>query len=449
MANDDGLDNTPLTLAIVSSADNGDVTLNAEDNTFTYESDDAFTGSDSFIYSVTDDEGASDSATVTITVSAPPAEGEVPLEGYGTSSTFGGGAGFETCTVTNLNNSGNGSFRDCATNRNGPTDNPTPRTVVFEVGGTITLTSDLHIRQPYITIDGLTAPEPGITFAKSGNGVDGGVTISTWPGEGTCGHDVLIQGIRSVGVWDGDTEDTSNNATTFGLDGEDLTRCLNNVVANRITVTNAQDSAGDIWGSATNVTYQYSAFLMNLHPSTISHSPGGEANQERERISLHHNLFALFHERGPQIRGNNLDFNFEQNIIHKWSDYGFGGGYGTRFRCRDGVCPQRINVIENHWTSGGQGLQTAIIIGESSGSGGDYNTIAPEVYMSGNVLPISNNDEGNAPSEFSRTAEANVTLYNDNQLVSDVLPFIGAPYRTEREQQIFDEVETRITQELE
>lgn len=375
--------------------------------------------------------------------------GDVPLEGYGTDSLFGGGPDSEVCTVSNLNDSGSGSFRDCATNRNGSDTNPVPRTIVFEVGGTITLTSDLHIRQPYLTVDGFTAPEPGITFAKQGNGVDGGIDVSTAPGMNTCGHDVLIQGIRSIGVWEGDTESTSNNATTMGLDGEDLPLCLTNVVLNRVTVAYAQDSAGDIWGSATNVTYQYSAFLKNLHPSTMSHSPGGEEDQERDRVSIHHNLFAYFHERAPQIRGDNRNFNMEQNIIHKWSDYGFGGGYGTRIRCRDGSCPTAINVIRNHWTSGGGSLGDAFAFGENTGNDSDDATIAPQVYTQDNITPNSNNVTGEASSEFPRPAIANVTLYDPSEVATEVLPYIGAPYRTQDEQNIFDEVEIRLIQETE
>ena len=136
---------------------------------------------------------------------------EPQLEGYGTSSSFGGGPGSETCVVTNLNDSGAGSLRDCVDNRNGPTANPVPRTITFAVGGTITLTGDpLRLRQPYLTIDGLSAPAPGITIAKTGNGEAGRSRIQTWDVENTCGHDVLVQGLRFRGVW---TRDTSTVAS--------------------------------------------------------------------------------------------------------------------------------------------------------------------------------------------------------------------------------------------
>lgn len=445
LSNDSGLQDTPVVTEIAGTANNGTVTRNA-DNTFNYVPNNGYSGTDSFTYKVTDANGDSDTATVSIFViaSLPPGTGPA-LEGYGTSSTFGGGSNSETCTVTNLNNSGAGSFRECVSNRNGSITNPVPRTIKFSVGGTITLTSDLAIRQPYLTIDGLDAPSPGITFTKTGSGRDGGVNINTWPTNNTCGHDVLVQGVRFQGVWTAQSEAHDQNAETFNIDGEDLKGCLKNVVVNRITVIDAQDAGGDIWGSAENITVQYSAFLNSLHPNTISHWPGGESGQERKKLSHHHNLYAYIHERGPQVRARVQDFNFEQNIMHKWAAFGFAGGYGTRIRCRNGVCPDRVNLIKNHWTSGGSRLGSALILGESAGADSDGSIIEPRVFMSGNYLPSQNVDGGTASSEFSRSNEARVTLVNDNQLVSNVLPHIGMPYRTQRENNMFSEVAAQIT----
>lgn len=366
----------------------------------------------------------------------------VPLEGYGTTSSFGEAAGYETCTVSNLNDSGAGSLRDCIINRNGTTAAPIPRKVVFTVGGTITLASDIILRQPDLTIDGLSAPNPGITIAKTGDGTDGEFRVATWPNEQTCAHDVLIQGLRFAGVWDTTSESHDQNAVTIGIDGEDYPNCLENIVFNRITVTNAQDCAGDIWGSAKYITYQYCAFINSLHPQSHSHYPGGVEGQERRYISIHHNLYAYNHERQTNIRGNTWDYNFEQNIIHAWDPYAFSGGYGTMLRCRESGCPERLNFIGNYYTSSSatptESLGQAIVFADSAST--------DQVYMQGNRFPSQESDRGTAASEFTRTTEAQVTIYSHGELTEMVLPYIGAPYRTPEEEDLFLEVAGEITE---
>jgi len=389
-----------------------------------------------------EDEGSDDEPSETGDTGDPPLPGEAPLEGYGTTSPFGERG--ETCVVTTLDDSGPGSLRDCIENRDTTDDNPTPRVVTFDVGGTIEPLTDIRIRQPFLTVDGLSAPDPGITIAKSGTGEDGEFIINTWSANATCGHDVLVQGIRFVGVWEGIDEMHSQNAATIAIDGEDLPLCLHHVVLNRITVRGAQDSGGDIWGSARDVTVQYSAFLESLHPNTYSHFPGGVPDQQRERFSNHHNLYGWIHERGPQVRGDNRDMNFEQNIMHRWGDYGFGGGYAMRLRCRDAACPQRINLIANHFTGAAANLETGLILGEAAGDDPDGTTVEPQVYMADNWLPPENLDAGTAASEFPRDPEADVTLFAPGDVVDSVLPNIGAPYRTAEEDALFAEVAAQI-----
>lgn len=393
--------------------------------------------------STTDDGQAEDGGTDT---GDPPRPGEVELEGYGTQSTFGEGG--DVCVVTTLADSGPGSFRDCVVNRDTEDGNPTARVVTFDVGGEIVPLSDIRVRQPFLTIDGLSAPDPGITIAKAGDGTDGEFAINTWPANNTCGHDVLVQGIRFRGVWTRDTEAHSQNAATIAIDGEDLALCLRNVVLNRITVIDAQDSGGDIWGSAADVTVQYSAFLYSLHPNTYSHAPGGVADQQRERISNHHNLYAYIHERGPQIRGDIRDSNFEQNIMHSWSAFGFGGGYAFRVRCRDGSCPSGINARLNHFTAGGSDESTGLVLGEQVGNGGDEPMIAPELFMEGNWLPDANVDEGAAVAQFPRSPGAEITTVAPEDLVDQVVPHIGVPYRVAEESAVFDEVAVQIATDL-
>src|SRR5699024_3444748 len=86
-----------------------------------------------------------------------------------------GGRGGKVYVVTSLADSGPGTFRE-ALEAGGA------RIVVFNVAGIIHLKTPIHIRAPYITIAGQTAPGDGICIA--GETVD----INT--------HDVIIRHMR-------------------------------------------------------------------------------------------------------------------------------------------------------------------------------------------------------------------------------------------------------------
>jgi hypothetical protein len=82
-------------------------------------------------------------------------------KGFGMETVAGSGRHLEPPSttiirVTNLNDSGPGSLRE-ALAADGP------RTIIFEVSGTIELESNLGVSTPYVTVAGQTAPSPGIT----------------------------------------------------------------------------------------------------------------------------------------------------------------------------------------------------------------------------------------------------------------------------------------------
>ena len=67
LANDTGLGDTPITVGLVSDVTNGTLTLNT-DGTFTYTHDGSTNYTDSFTYRITDNDGQSSDATVSISV---------------------------------------------------------------------------------------------------------------------------------------------------------------------------------------------------------------------------------------------------------------------------------------------------------------------------------------------------------------------------------------------
>src|SRR4051812_41980471 len=86
-----------------------------------------------------------------------------------------GGRGGKVFVVTNLDDSGPGSFREAC-------EAGGPRIVVFNVAGIIKLKERIRIRAPYITISGATAPGDGVCIAGDT------VELET--------HDVIIRYLR-------------------------------------------------------------------------------------------------------------------------------------------------------------------------------------------------------------------------------------------------------------
>jgi hypothetical protein len=79
-------------------------------------------------------------------------------EGFGAHAQ--GGRGGDVYHVTHLHDGGAGSLRAGIENMTGP------RTIVFDISGTIYLKNRLRITHPYLTIAGQTAPGDGITLAQ-------------------------------------------------------------------------------------------------------------------------------------------------------------------------------------------------------------------------------------------------------------------------------------------
>ena len=95
-------------------------------------------------------------------------------EGFG--ATTPGGRGGKVYFVTNLDDSGPGSFRaGCEAEG--------PRTVIFRVAGTIALKKPITVTHPFLTVAGQTAPGDGVCLRDAPFGI--------------ATHDVIVRYLRS------------------------------------------------------------------------------------------------------------------------------------------------------------------------------------------------------------------------------------------------------------
>ncbi len=241
-------------------------------------------------------------------------------EGFGASTP--GGAGGEVVHVTNLNDSGPGSLRAAVAGGS--------RTVVFDVGGTIALASDITIKSSFITVDGLSAPSPGITLSGAGLIIRGPA------------HDMIVRGLRIRDAW---------------RDGIWVTDAASNVLIEHVSVHNSKDGNIDITRVGTrDVTVAWS----------ILAEPAGEEKNMLiafgpTRISLHHNLFIASQQRNPQVTFDDSDartqdtgttLDMRNNLIWNWR-----GGYGARIRYG-----ARANIVDNYFAAAGGDAKDALVV---------------------------------------------------------------------------------------
>jgi hypothetical protein len=368
--------------------------------------------------------------------SGPGGSGPAAYEGFG--AVTDGGAGGEVCTVSSLDDDGPGTLRECIESQSGP------RIVEFDVAGEITLLSDLVVREPFLTVDGETAPAPGITILKSSIS-DGEFIIA-----GT--HDIIVRHLRFRGLWQMGGPH-QNNAATISIDGDtNPDHIAQRIMLDHLTARNATDGGPDIWGEVADVTVQWCFFFYNWHPTTVSHYPG--PFQTRQRISMHHNVYAKNGERNPQIRADVRDFDYVNNVIYDWGFFGEGGGYGIRIKNEPGEPQVNGNFINNYFLPTIR-PEWALVYGLDPGPDAHDGTPAgpppPQgtvissamgaLYVAGNELPADNQDHYSTVDQpLTIPPEAQVTTLPAAELESAMLPYVGMRYQDAEEQAILDEI---------
>ncbi|KNZ78431.1 putative pectate lyase C [Termitomyces sp. J132] len=223
-------------------------------------------------------------------------------EGFGAQST--GGRGGSVYIVTNLNDSGTGSFREAVSQPN--------RIVVFAVGGLITISSRIVVSS-HVTIAGQTAPGQGITVY--GNGISYSSASNTIT--------------RYIRFRMGKTGDSGKDAITIA-NGE-------NMIFDHVSISWGRDETFSINGDVSNVTISDSIIAQGLQ----THSCGGLI-QTDGGVSIIRSLYIDNNTRNPKVKGVN---EFVNNVVYNW---GAGGGYIAG----DSAGQSYANILNNVFISG-------------------------------------------------------------------------------------------------
>jgi pectate lyase len=365
--------------------------------------------------------GESPKATPTPEPTQPSAGG--PAVGYGAGTV--GGAGGRVETVTTLADSGPGSLR-AALEASGR------RIITFDVAGTISLRGSIHVKNPYVTVAGETAPRPGISVRG------GSLLVRT--------SEVILRDLR---LRPGDQVDDPNDVDALTLNGVNGT--VNNVLVDHLTMLWGPDIGGlAILGDVRNVTVQNSIMGEGLYLSAHAEataSQGGHsmaANVTQldpnlpapRRITFWRDLFTTSDTRMPRFQGAEC-VDVVNNVIYNW---GIKPAHGN---------PRSLNLV-NNWFRGGPLTETQLVwLVQTS-------IVAPKtfdtsVYTSGNVADGVRG--GREPSstvyaDTPRCGGLSVTAGDPGAAYTAVLDHAGAtaPVRDDVDRRIISNVVNRSGQ---
>ena len=291
--------------------------------------------------------------------------GQAADQGFGASTH--GGEGQSLYRVTTLKESGAGSLREAVSQGS--------RTVVFEVAGEINLTTDIWVKGAFITIDGSTAPDPGITLKY------GALLIHGSQGA----HDVIVRNLRSREAR------SCGDCSTTGA-GLSISTGAYNVVIDRVSVAKAQDHAIAVNTGAHDVTVQWS-ILAESQSGTGMNLPVLVGTNTR-RVSLHHNLLITGYDHLPQVKysdsgaqASDTQLDLRNNLIWNW-------GYAATHVWKGAW----VNVVRNYYHDPGasdKSKKRAIYLCSAKSNSPNCQTSDPNIYAR---AYIRDNVSGHGPA---------------------------------------------------
>ena len=231
-----------------------------------------------------------------------------------------GGRGGKVIVVTSLADFGPGTLREaCETGG--------ARIVVFNVAGIIRLSTPIHVRAPYITIAGQTAPGDGVCVTGSSFLIDT--------------HDVILRHLRfRRGAQDVGFRDDAVGGNPVGNIMIDHVSASWGLDENMSIYRHVYDRDAKGKGEklpTVNVTIQNSIFSEGL--DAYNHAFGSTIGGHNSMF--YQNLWASNISRNCSV-GMDGGFNFVNNVIYNWWNRSVDGGDHNSF----------YNIINNYFKPG-------------------------------------------------------------------------------------------------
>ncbi len=249
-------------------------------------------------------------------------------EGFGKYAT--GGRGGKVTAVTNLNDSGEGSFRNALEKFPGE-----PLTIIFKVSGIIELKSKIQIKRSNLTIAGQTAPGDGICLKGNSFILNGASS------KGNHGN-IIIRFMRSR---PGGTD--KNNMYGFNMEN------CHDVIVDHCSFSWANEECAAMYDTK-NTTVQWCIASEGLYEA--GHAKGHRSYAGvwgGQYASYHHNLIAHQNSRAVRFNGARAHdtialIDYRNNVIYNWGNA--NACYGGEVNIPGGV--SQINLVNNYYKPG-------------------------------------------------------------------------------------------------
>ena len=296
-------------------------------------------------------------------------------EGFGRFAT--GGRGGTVYHVTNLNDKGDGSFRDAVSKPN--------RIIVFDVSGVIKITDKISA-SPKITIAGQSAPGEGIVVY--GNGI-------------SFADSSIIRYIRFRG-----SINMSKGTCTVVADN------CKDVIFDHVSVEWGRWDNFHIKGTS-NITLQYCLIGEPIDPQRF-----GALFEDPHTVTVHHCLWIDNQSRNPKAKAG---IEYINNVVYNYGVNGLVGGHSAAVHTQD--------VINNYFIGGPNSGHS--FIGLFTGTdhvyhSGNYVDVNKDGKLNGRLVTDDDFIKAKATLLKTRTFTTNVTIDNAADAYKKVLAGAGA-----------------------